>query len=112
MIVEPNAVEGRTGDTVHLLVNGYDGSSETMSINSSIRQEKLHYIDNKKSRTFSAASRLKLPAREKQNRPGSKVKILTEKNLVKYREQQGDVKNSKSTPTTPTHTRPTPYAKP
>jgi hypothetical protein len=35
-----------------------------------------------KSRAISAASRLQLPAREQQNKPVSKVKILTEKNLV------------------------------
>jgi hypothetical protein len=45
-----------------------------------------------KSRAISAASRLQLPAREQQNNPGSKVKILTEKNLVK---------NSSLTPVNP-----------
>ena len=93
MIVEPNAQEGRA--TVNLLVNSYDGNVETMPISRWVKQEKLLYINNVRSRDISAASRLQLPAREQQNKPGSLEKILTEKNLVKYRaEQNGNILKS------------------
>ena len=95
MIVDPNAIEGRA--RVYLLVNGYDRSADKIPSARWVKDEKLRYIDNEKSRAISAASRLQLPAREQQNKPGSKVKILTEKNLVKYRNQN---KFSQATPTT------------
>ena len=67
MIVEPNAKEGRA--TVNLLVNCYDGNAETMPVQRRVKQEKLLYINNEKSRVISAASRLQLPTREQQNKP-------------------------------------------
>ena len=83
IIMEPNTREN-TLDT-HLLVNGYDVPGGKTPVNRWIKDGKLRYIDNEKSPALGDTSWLQLPRVYRQV-PGSKVKILTERNLVKYRE--------------------------
>ncbi len=79
---------------VHILSNAYDAKGNPPT-RSWVYQGLTRYIDTQKSRDFLATSGLQL-SRVLQNMPGSKVKILTEKNLVKYRAQQNTSLNSKS----------------
>jgi hypothetical protein len=52
-----------------------------------LQEDKLRYIDNEKSPTFGGTSWLQLP-RVLRQKPGSKVKIATERNLVNCRDAQ------------------------
>ncbi|MBP6807247.1 MAG: hypothetical protein KA125_03030, partial [Chromatiaceae bacterium] len=83
IIMEPNAREN-TLDT-HLLVNAYDATGGRTPVSRWLKDGKLRYINNEKSPALSDTSWLQLPRVYRQI-PGSKVKILTERNLVKYRE--------------------------
>jgi len=104
IIVVPNAKQNQLD--VHILSNAYDAKGNPPT-RSWVHQGLTRYIDTQKSREFLATSGLQL-SRVLQNLPGSKTKILTEKNLVKYRAQQNNPLNSKaSEPVTNPHTKST-----
>lgn len=82
MIVEPNTQE--QGMDVNLLVNAYERGTP-IPVSRWLRDELLRYIDNEQSPAFNDTSGLRLP-RVYRQKQGSKVEILTERNLVKMRQ--------------------------
>lgn len=84
MIVEPDAkVENLS---IHLLVNAYDKTGGRMPVRRWVDDGLLRYIDKAKSRQLLAPSGLQLSG-VMQKAIGSKRKIYTDSDLVKYRSE-------------------------
>jgi hypothetical protein len=67
------------------ILTSYDKDSARTPIDRWLRDEKLRYIDNAKSPTLAGTSWLQLPRVLRQDL-GSKANVVTERNLVKYRQ--------------------------
>jgi hypothetical protein len=90
MIIEPDTELGNV--EINLMVNAYDRSGHTAPVRRWTEQGLLRYLDKKRSPAFSGTSGLRLPG-VNHLQQGLKGKILTQKDLVKYRENrdsQGD----------------------
>ncbi len=90
IVVEPNTERGK-GVVAHLMVNAYDAQGGKTPFGRWVREGLLRYADQK---TFPAllanTSGLQLPGTAYTNKPGTK-RILTQKNLVGYRETRQSV---------------------
>ncbi|MBQ1784622.1 MAG: PLxRFG domain-containing protein [Gammaproteobacteria bacterium] len=93
--IEPN--KGMGGLDVHVTTNAYEegGSGITPVDKWSNDAKALLYLDQKESPSFGARSGLRLP-RDVRQLKGYKQKVLTDADLVKYRNENPDIRFSKS----------------